>query len=176
MNINSHSLGVGNIANMWQMYFYFTSLSKPIKSRIHSESSSTGSWNALAGGWSIFVLAANLIVDGPRAFFGRTVGISGGAATAPVVPKPSLPSLPTRGTWNNKKVYALHRSTLFCSLLSACVLPNRLWEYRRYTMCMYVNVFQKYDLKHPSSGHATRILLDFKRLGHLKPITFGRFR
>lgn len=69
----------------------------------HSESSSKGFWNALAGGWSIFDLAANRRVAGPRVFRTFGTGIRGGGPVDPGVPNPALPSLLTRGTCNKEK-------------------------------------------------------------------------
>lgn len=68
---------------------------------IYSESSSSA-WKALAGGWSILVRAANRSVAAAIVFLGRGLDINGGAFTAPEVPRPDLPSLLIRGTWNNR--------------------------------------------------------------------------
>lgn len=67
----------------------------PIIGIIYSISSSGSFWNALAGGCNIFVLAASLIVAGPRV----PVGASGVGAA----PRPDFPSLLTSGICGGKE-------------------------------------------------------------------------
>lgn len=65
----------------------------------HSDSSPSSKlfWNALAGGFNIFVLVARRKVAGPSLFLPR--GTGGGPRPAPT---PALPSLDIRGTCNKQ--------------------------------------------------------------------------